>query len=181
MYKGGSMDKIMVIGCGGAGKSTFSRQLCQILKISVHHLDTLGWQAGWVATPREEFDEEVSKLILNEKWIIDGNYGRTFDVRFEQADTIFFLNMSRTRCLYRVFKRRILNHGKSRPDMKEGCPEKLDFEFIKWVWHYKKHKSPKILEKLKILEKEKKVIVFNKPSEVERFLMKLRTSTVVEY
>lgn len=174
------MNKIMVIGCGGAGKSTFSRQLCQILSISVHHLDTLGWQAGWVATPREDFDVKISKLLLADRWIIDGNYGRTLEIRFKEADTIFFLNMSRSLCLYRIFKRRILNHGKSRPDMKEGCPEKLDFQFIQWVWRYKKHKSPKILEKLKIFEKEKKVIVFNKPSEVEKFLKKLRLQTAFD-
>ncbi|HEY5588821.1 MAG TPA: AAA family ATPase, partial [Candidatus Paceibacterota bacterium] len=131
-----NMNKIAVIGCGGAGKSTFSRKLQEILDISVYHLDKLNWKPGWVPTPKDEWDDLMKSLVAKQKWIIDGNYGRTLDIRLENADTIIFLNMPTYLCIYRVIKRRLMYHGKSRPDMNKGCLEQLNWEFIKWVWNY---------------------------------------------
>lgn len=111
------MDRIIVIGCGGAGKSTFSRKLSSKLDIPVYHLDKLFWNKGWVETPQEQFDSKIEKIVSKDKWIIDGNYIRTMDIRAKSADTIIFINMPTYLCLYRIFKRRLMYRGKSRPDM----------------------------------------------------------------
>ncbi len=168
------MKKIAVIGCGGAGKSTFSRILSEILNIPVYHLDKLNWKPGWVPTPKVEWNYLMKNLVSKEEWIIDGNYGSTLDIRLKNADTIIFLNMPMYLCIYRIVKRRFIYHGKSRPDMGEGCPEKLDINFVKWVWGYNKNKKQGILEKLNKLSIEKNVIILNSSSEMDKFIYDLR-------
>ncbi|WP_346962487.1 DNA topology modulation protein [Clostridium sp.] len=168
------MNKIAVIGSGGSGKSTFSRRLGSILNLPVYHLDTLYWSPGWVETPKEQWKEVVNSLVIKDRWIIDGNYRSTMDIRLDSADTIIFLNMSTSLCVYRIIKRRFMYKGKGRPDMREGCEEKLDLEFVKWVWKFNKNERPKVLEKLKPYEDKKKIIVLKNPREVENFLKNLK-------
>lgn len=163
------MEKIIVVGCGGAGKSTFSRELSNKLDIPVYHLDKLFWNEGWIETPKAEFNKKIEKVINKDKWIIDGNYIRTIDIRAKKADTIIFINMPTYICLYRIFKRRFMYRRKSRPDMAEGCPEGIDIEFFKWVLSYNKKIRPEILKKLS-LYKEKDIIILNGKKEVRKFL-----------
>lgn len=165
------MKRVIVIGCGGAGKSTFSRNLSDKLDIPVYHLDKLFWNRGWISTPQDEFDNKIQELANRDKWIIDGNYIRTFDMRAERADTIIFINMPTYVCFYRVIKRRVMYKDKIRPDMAEGCPEGIDFEFFKWVLTYNKKIRPRILEKLKKYN-DKTVIILNSEKEVKDFIEK---------
>jgi len=168
------MNKIAVIGCGGAGKSTLSRTLSEMLNIPVYHLDKLNWKPGWIPTPKKEWDDLIKTLVSKKAWIIDGNYGRTLDIRLNNTDTIIFLNIPMYLCIYRVVKRKFMYHGKTRPDMDEGCPEKLDINFLKWIWGYNKNQKPRIIEKLKNLSNEKNVIILNSTSEVKRFIYDLK-------
>ncbi|MBU5672081.1 DNA topology modulation protein [Paenibacillus brevis] len=163
------MSRIMIIGSGGAGKSTLARQLGEILEWPVYHLDTYYWQPGWVPTPNEEWDLFLEELVQEEKWIMDGNYGRTLDIRLKQANIIILLDFSKWITVYRVLKRRVMYQGKSRPDMNAGCPESLDLDFVKWVWNFRKTKLPGIMEKIQQYE-DKKVIILKSPKEVGRFL-----------
>lgn len=173
------MKKVAVIGCGGAGKSTFSRKIAEILNIPVYHLDKLYWRPGWVPTPNDEWDYLIKNLVSKEKWIIDGNYGRTLDTRLENADTIIFLNMSKYLCIYRIIKRRLMYNGITRPDMNEGCKEKLDMDFIKWVWGYNKNKKPEILNKLNKFSNQKNVIIFNNSYEADSFINDLKNNNFI--
>ena len=127
------MNKIMIIGSGGAGKSTLARKLGEKLNIEVFHLDSLLWRPNWEMVSREEQREIQNDLIKKEQWIIDGNYGGTMDVRLEAADTIIFMDFPRVICLYRAVKRYFQYRGKSRPDMVEGNDERLDWNFLKWI------------------------------------------------
>ncbi|WP_042209584.1 P-loop NTPase family protein, partial [Paenibacillus durus] len=71
------MNRILVIGSGGSGKSTLSQKLSKILNIPVIHLDAHFWNANWVPTPNDEWDQIVEKFTNEDQWIIDGNYSRT--------------------------------------------------------------------------------------------------------
>lgn len=135
------MERIIIIGCGGAGKSTLARQLGEKLKLPVVHLDRLFWKPGWVQVSQEEFDALLQEELSKEKWIMDGNYSRTMSQRVEKCDTIIYMDFSRMACLRGVLKRFLTNIGKSRPDMGAGCPEKIDLEFLKWIWNYNKTKK----------------------------------------
>ncbi len=168
-----TMKKIALIGSGGAGKSTLAKRLGEKLNIEVYHLDALFWKPNWEPTSKEVQRKVQSELVIKDQWIIDGNYNGTLDIRLNAVDTIIFVDISRLVCIYRVFKRMIQYHGKSRPEMAEGVNERIDFDFLKWVWDYPKTKRPAVLKKLKHLPKEKKVIILRSPREVKDFLDKV--------
>lgn len=123
------MQRILVIGSAGSGKSTLSQRLSEQLQLPVIHLDKYYWKPNWVPTPNEDWDKFVLGTTNRDQWIMDGNYTRTLDLRLKRADTVIFLDLSKWLCLYRIIKRRIKYHRKTRADLNEGCPEKLVHRF----------------------------------------------------
>ena len=172
IYKRGRffVKKIILIGSGGSGKSTLARLLGAKFGLNVYHLDALLWKPNWVGVPRHEQREIQNDLVKKDKWIIDGNYGGTMDIRLKAADTIIFLDIHRIICMYRALKRMVQYRNKTRPDMREGCDERLDFSFLKWIWRYPKAKRPDILNKLEQISDEKQVVILKSPKQVKAFL-----------
>lgn len=113
-------------------------------------------------------------MVKPESWIIDGNYTSTLDIRMAAADTIIYLDYPRTLCLYRAFKRRIQYAGKTRPDLASGCPEKLDWSHVQWIWSYRKRDHRKVLEKLEQYADRRTIIILHNPAEARQFLEKIR-------
>ncbi len=130
------MQRILIIGCGGAGKSTLARQLGQKMNLPVVHLDKLFWKPGWEESSDEEIDEKIFRELEKPQWIMDGNFGRTLPRRLEYCDTVIWLDYPRLTCFLGVLKRVITTYGTVRPDMGEGCPERFDWDFLKWVWGF---------------------------------------------
>ena len=164
------LERILIMGCSGAGKSTFSKELGFILNLPIYHLDKIYWGEGWEPIESCKFEEEICKITLESRWIIDGNFRKTMDIRLRAADTIIFFDLPRYLCLFRVIKRRIRYHGKTRPDMNEGCKEKIDPEFLKWIWNFNKINRPEILAKINTLAQNKRIIVIKKNRDLIEFL-----------
>lgn len=165
------MRKILIIGSGGAGKTTLAVELGRLLTLPVIYLDALNWQPGWVETPKEKWNRIVADLVRQECWIMDGNYGGTMEIRLQACDTVIFFAFSRWICLYRMFKRVLRYYGQTRPDMGPGCPEQLpDWAFIRWIWTYPRLKTPEILKMLRAWEGQKTVVILRSPAEARRFL-----------
>lgn len=164
------MNRIMIIGCCGSGKSTLSRKLHKVIDIPLYHLDQYYWKPNWTETAKEEWGPIVEKLAQKEEWIIDGNYGGTMEVRFSKADTIIYMDYSTLKCLLRVIKRIWKYHGKVRPDMPEGCKERFDFDFLHYVATYNLLRRKGLLKKLKELEKEKQVFRIKNDEEGRQLL-----------
>ena len=163
------MKRVLVIGSGGSGKSTFSKQLGEITGIDVIHLDREYWRPNWEETPKAEWEMKVAELVGRETWIMDGNFGGTREMRMRAADTIILLDLPRRICLYRIFKRLISNYGRNRHDMAEGCNEKLDLEFLLWVWNFPFQARDRILAAVKQFP-DKRFIRLRSSSEVREFL-----------
>ena len=164
------MKRVLVIGPGGAGKSTFANRLGKLLGIEVKHLDRFYWRAGWTKPPNDDWLKTVTELTVGDAWIMDGNFGGTLDLRLRSCDTIIFLDMPRLLCLWRVTKRRLLYRNRSRPDMAEGCNEKLDLEFISWVWNYAHRSRPRVVKLLEEHSRSKEIVWLRSKADVERFL-----------
>ncbi|MOA02986.1 topology modulation protein [compost metagenome] len=109
-------------------------------------------------------------MIHQDKYIMDGNYARTLDLRLNEADTVFYFDFSRYLCLYRVIKRRIQNHGRTRVDMAQDCQEKIDFEFLSWIWNFNKNNKPKIVESLEKVKGRKQVYIFKSPRDMRKYM-----------
>lgn len=142
------MDRVIILGCGGAGKSTLARAMGEKTGLPVVHLDQLFWRDNWEHISREEFDALLAAEAEKEKWIIDGNYNRTIPLRLKRCDTAIYLDFPRWRCLLGVLKRFLTNYGRVRPDMSPNCPEQLDWEFLKWIWNFNRDNRPQLYEML---------------------------------
>ena len=163
------MERILIIGCSGAGKSTLARKLGVLTGLPVIHLDSLFWKPGWVESTKAEIDEKILTAMAQTQWILDGNYSRTLPMRLQRSDHVIFLDFPRWLCLWGVLKRIVTTYGTVRPDMAEGCPERLDWEFLVWVWNFNKNVRPKLLQALES-KPEVMVTVLKNRKEVNRFL-----------
>ncbi|HUZ42201.1 MAG TPA: hypothetical protein VMU68_12535 [Acidimicrobiales bacterium] len=161
------MKRVAVVGSGGAGKTTFARDLSRRTGLPVVHLDHLYWKPGWVETPSDEWRIVQDERLTADEWIVDGNYSGTFDVRFRRVDTIIILAPSRWRCLSRVLRRTITNHGQS--VQAPECPERIDVKFLLWVWRYQKNSRPLLDFAIEQNAGASKVIELKTPGEVSQF------------
>lgn len=164
------MKRIMVIGCPGSGKSTFSRALHSITKIPLFHLDRMNWNADRTVVERSVFHERLSKTIQNSEWIIDGNYGSTMELRLTACDTVFFLDYPVEICLDGVRERK----GKARNDMPwvENIGEE-DAEFIDFIKNYRLESRPKVMA---LLEKysDRGIYIFENRGQAKAYLNQLQ-------
>lgn len=138
----GLVQRVVVVGSGGAGKSTFAAVLGEATGLPVVHLDRHFWHPGWVETPREEWRQRQRELFAGEQWIADGNYGGTFDERLAHADTVIIVARSRLACLASALWRTTKNHGKS--VQADGCPERFELAFYRWIWNYRRDARPRL-------------------------------------
>lgn len=165
------MKKILIIGSGGAGKSTLARRLHEATGIELIHLDQIYWQPNWVEPSKADWIKTVENLAEKDAWIMDGNFGGTLEMRLEKCDTVLFLDLPRTVCVYRALKRLIKYRGKTRPDMGEGCTEKFDFEFIKWIWNYPAKTKLKVENYLEKHTGKIKIIRLRSSREIKKILV----------
>ena len=160
------MKKILVIGCPGAGKSTFSRKLKTLTGIPLYHLDLIFHRADKTTVSAEEFDSKLSEILAKDTWIIDGNYDRTLPVRLSQCDTVFWLDYPLDICLAGIEARR----GQPREDM-PWIETEPDYEFLEYVKNFKRDKHP-IIEKLLSTAIDKNIYIFKTREEAGQFLEK---------
>lgn len=138
------MNRTLIIGCSGGGKSTLARALGIKLSLPVVHLDKLWWCPGWLELGHEKFRPLVRDLVAEERWVIDGNYSDTWDIRMPRAEMIIWVDLPRHVCLWRVFRRAVMQLGAVRRDMAPGCPERLNLEFFLYVWNFRKNYEKRI-------------------------------------
>lgn len=164
------MKRILVIGSGGSGKSTVATRLGALLGLEVTHLDKLFWRPGWSRPAPDEWLQTVTDLTDRDSWILDGNYSGTLDLRFQKCDTVVFLDLSRWLCLWRIVMRMLRYRNSRRPDMAERCSEKLDLEFVLWVWNYPRRTKPKVVKLLREQGAGKKIVWLRSRGDVEKFI-----------
>ena len=168
----------MIIGNSGAGKSTLSRVLHQKLDLSLIHLDQLYWLPGWNEPQKEEWRETVHKASKEDSWIMDGNFRSSMDIRLQYADTIIFLDINRWVCIFQVLKRILKYYGRTRPDMTEGCPERLDWEFFQYIYHYNRDFRPGLMAMLKNCRQEQQVIILQSKKAIADFVCRLPSAII---
>lgn len=134
----------MILGSPGSGKSTLARQLGARLGVPVFHLDRLFHLPDWQSPPREVFLARVEAIAALPAWVIDGNYARTAEPRVAAADTIIYLHVPRWLAMIRVIRRAVLGYGRQRPDAAEGCRERIDPEFLLYVWRWRHDTQPRM-------------------------------------
>lgn len=139
------MQRIVIIGRSGSGKSTLARALGERLDLPVTHLDRMYWQPGWKETPdRAALDARVLEIVAGDRWIIDGGYTTTLPQRLARADTVILMMAPLWLCYWRVLWRIVQFRRVTRPDMAPGCFERVDVEFLGYIWGYRRQRLPEI-------------------------------------
>jgi adenylate kinase family enzyme len=170
------VERILIIGAGGSGKSHLARKLAAILPLPVIHLDQVFWRPGWGEIPREEWPGLVAAKLARPRWIMEGDYLDTLDLRLAACDAVVFLRLSRVLCLWRAVVRTYKHKLFPRPDVPEGCVERLNVPFLKRIWHHPEGEAPQILKQLRNLGPARDVRVLKSPREVASFLKSIRTA-----
>lgn len=168
-----SIKRIAIIGNSGSGKSYLADKLHQLLRLPVYHLDKYCWKPGWTKLEYAEFKHIHDALCGKDKWIIEGMNLKSLEHRLQRADMIIFLDISRSVCLWHVFKRLLKHYGSSEPHAAEGCPQELSWQFwqfVRWVWNFKKQVRPKIYAALKSCADQKQIYILKSKKEVDQFL-----------
>lgn len=159
------MEKVIVIGCPGSGKSYFSRRLRDGTGLPLHYLDQIWHKADRTNISREEFDKKLEDILSNEQWIIDGNYARTLELRLKACDTVFLLDLPLEVCL-RSAESRI---GEKREDL-PWVEEEFDEEFHQFIIDFPQDTLPEIYHLLELYKNEKRIIIFRSRDEVNEYI-----------
>ena len=162
------MERVVVIGSSGAGKSVLSRKLKDITNLPLYHLDNIFWREDRTHISRQEFDLKLDEILSKDKWIIDGDYSRTYEKRFDRCDTIIFLDYPLDVCLKGVEGR----IGTKREDI-PWVEDKFDEEFLIWIKDWHKNKLPILKELLEKYKDTKDIIILHSREESDMFLNKL--------
>ena len=166
--------KIAIIGYSGSGKSTLAKKLSEIYNCPLLYLDTIQFEANWKIRDIDEGRLMVGEFLKNDSWIIDGNY-REFlqEKRLQDADKIIFMNFPRHICFPQAFKRYLHYKNKTRESMADGCNEKFDLEFIKWLLFEGRKKSIKNHYNEICKCYKDKITIFRNNKDIENFLASL--------
>jgi adenylate kinase family enzyme len=139
------MKKVAIVGCGGSGKSYLARELGRILDAPVTHLDAAFYDDAWNALPADKFTELQRQLVAQPRWVIDGNYNSTLQIRLEACDTVVLMDVSTMAALYGIFSRQI-RHGAGHKG--NGVHNRIHWGVIKYVATYRRKMRPRVMAKI---------------------------------
>lgn len=162
------MQRLLVIGPCGAGKSTLATELGARLGLPVYHVDQLNWLPGWNEIGDIALAEKLTKIVTTDRWLIDGNYRETLGLRLDYADTVVYLDYRISLCIWRLMRRIFRYRGRSRPDMTEGCPERFDFSFLLYLLRW--NSGPRVRTEQCLKGHEAKIVRLKRPDQLKRWL-----------
>ena len=160
--------KAVIIGCPGAGKSTFARILSDKTHLPLYYLDMLWHKPDRTTVDRKIFDKKLKEIVLKDKWIIDGNYGRTLEMRIQACEAVFLLDFPVAECLTGVDSR----IGKQRIDM-PWIETEFDEEFRQWIIDFPKNELPIVYKLLDRYKSEKSIYIFHARADIDDYLLKM--------
>jgi len=143
MFQIDAVDKIMIFGLPGSGKSTFATRLAQQRDLPVYHLDKYFYVENWVERDYQEFLAIQQSFVDQPRWVIDGNAMRSLEMRFQKADVAIYFRYSIFVCLWRILKR-VFQKNWHIPDLAEGCTKTIRFRLIKYMFRFHRRYNSKI-------------------------------------
>ncbi|WP_309083624.1 AAA family ATPase [Chelativorans sp.] len=166
------VDRVLVIGCSGGGKTTLSRAIAMKFDLQYQSLDRdVRWLPGWKERDRQEQREILRGLVQRDRWVMDGSGASTFDLRLPRTDMVLWVRVPRRVALVGLARRVLRYYGSVRPDMAEGCPEPLpDRQFLSYIWNFEKRYAPIFVAKIDLYGPKVPVAILRSHEDVARLL-----------
>ena len=162
------MNKVLIIGISGTGKTKLARTLSDFLKIPITHYDTLVWGESWNEVDEKKVEKQLNEVVKRERWIIEGFIHPAAKIKLENADTVIYLDYSGLQAMIGGLQRWWQHRGKTRPEMAVGCIEEFNWDFLKVMW--KRGERPEIEEAIK--DFVDKIVRLKTRKETDNFLSK---------
>jgi adenylate kinase family enzyme len=131
------MERVVVVGACGSGKTTVGRALAARIGAPFVELDALHHGPAWSVRPT--FSQDVELATRAPRWVVDGNYSGERDMIWSRADTVVWIDLPLWLVEYQVIRRSLLRwiartelwHG----NREAGPLDWLDREHpIRWAW-----------------------------------------------
>ena len=171
------MKRIMIVGQPGSGKSTLAQALGARTGLPVIHIDQIHWQPGWIERSKPEKTRLCREAEQQSHWIFEGGHSATWSSRAARADMLIVLHRPVSVRLWRVLRRAVTGLGRVRPDMADGCPERLSSlpEFIRYIWSTRNSAREKMDRLAALAPSRCEVILLHSDEEVDSFLANVRS------
>ncbi|MCO6185933.1 AAA family ATPase [Rhizobium sp. L1K21] len=173
-----SAKRVMVMGCSGSGKSTLSLELAQRLDLHYISMDRdILWLPGWQLRDRAEQLDLMVKAVAGERWVFDGSGPRSMEIRLARAEFAIWMRPPRLSSIKGVLLRWLRYMGRVRPAMAPGCPEKMDLEFLAYIWNFERDHAPSIEEQFALNGQDVPVLMLKSHQETAALLALLHKAT----
>lgn len=165
-------DRLLVIGCSGGGKTTFSQRIADRFGLEFQSLDRdVRWLPGWKERDRERQRALIAEMAQRSRWVMDGSGASSFDLRLPHTDLVLWVRVPRSVALVGLAKRVARFYGSVRPAMAAGCPERLpDLEFLSYIWNFEKKYAPLFIQSIDRHRPNVPVAVLRSHPEMARLL-----------
>ncbi|MEZ2219655.1 AAA family ATPase [Rhizobium sp. RCC_161_2] len=142
-------NRILVMGCSGGGKSTLSLKIAARFGLDYVSIDRdVLWLPGWLQRGKDEQRAIIVSKVQGDRWIMDGTNPSTFDIRLPRTDLVIWVRMPRLICIWGAVSRWVKWVGRTRPEMAPGCNEKVDWEFLRFIWTFEEKFTPRVVSGL---------------------------------
>jgi adenylate kinase family enzyme len=171
-----SAERVLVIGCSGTGKSTLAQAIAKLRGLTYVSMDRdIFWLPGWKLRQREEAIKLMKQAVAEPRWVIDGNSPSMLPLRLPRTDIVLWRRPPRHVALSGVFRRWLRFRGKTRPEMADGCPEQLDWAFLRYIWTFEREEVPQFMEMLTLHGRHVPVLTLRSYRDGDELLARLRS------
>jgi len=171
------VNRVAIVGCGGSGKSYVARELSRLLDLPITHMDAVYFDDQWNPLPMERFEAVQREFVAAPRWVIDGNYNSTVQVRLQAADSVVFMDLPTRVCLWGILSRQ-LRHGRGHNDQ-TGVYNRITGDVLRYVLGYRRKMRPRVLAKIDQHASGARVIMLTSRRQTRHFLRQLASSAVL--
>ena len=101
------MDRILVYGVTGSGKSTAAVAIGERTGLPVTLVDEVTWLPGWIPVEDSVQRELIGEIVAGGRWVLDSSYGAWLDLVLPRVELVVGLDYPRWLSFWRLLLRTV--------------------------------------------------------------------------